>query len=159
METGLHYNYHRYFDPVTGRYLTPDLIGLVGGINLYSYANLNPIILIDPLGLDAKDILPGILKALIGGVKGGAYAFCETGKFIGSNIKPSEHTLNVTIDGATIFVTASAISANIPATITFTIIGGSAKALKSTLYSDTPYSDAISQGIQDAVQAPPAIVL
>ncbi len=23
-ETGLHYNHHRYYDPVTGRYLTPD---------------------------------------------------------------------------------------------------------------------------------------
>jgi RHS repeat-associated protein len=29
-ETGLHYNYHRYYDPTTGRYLTPDPIGLAG---------------------------------------------------------------------------------------------------------------------------------
>jgi RHS repeat-associated protein len=27
-ETGLHYNYHRYFDPSTGRYLTPDPLSL-----------------------------------------------------------------------------------------------------------------------------------
>ncbi len=27
-ETGLHYNRHRYYDPDTGRYLTPDPIGL-----------------------------------------------------------------------------------------------------------------------------------
>ncbi len=51
-ETDLHYNYHRYYDPATGRYLTPDPIGLAGGINLYAYTENNPINLIDPLGLD-----------------------------------------------------------------------------------------------------------
>ena len=51
-ETGLHYNYHRYYDPRTGRYLRPDPIGLDGGLNLYIYANANPINAIDPFGLD-----------------------------------------------------------------------------------------------------------
>jgi RHS repeat-associated protein len=54
-ETGLHYNYHRYYDPSTGRYLTPDPIGLLGGINRFVYAGNNPINAVDPLGLlDAK---------------------------------------------------------------------------------------------------------
>jgi RHS repeat-associated protein len=36
-ETGLHYNRHRYYNPQTGRYLTPDPIGLAGGVNGYLY--------------------------------------------------------------------------------------------------------------------------
>jgi hypothetical protein len=104
-----------------------------------------------------SDILPGIRTAIIEGVKGGTYAVGEAGKFVGRSIKPSKQTLNVTTNGATVLVVASAFYGNIPTTIIFTIIGGSANALKSTLYSDTPCNDAISQGIQSAVQAPPVI--
>ncbi len=50
-ETGLHYNYFRYYNPQTGRYITPDPIGLEGGINLFAYTASNPINLIDPVGL------------------------------------------------------------------------------------------------------------
>jgi RHS repeat-associated protein len=49
-ETGLHYNYHRYYDPVSGRYLSPDPLGLLPAPNPHSYVH-NPSALIDPLGL------------------------------------------------------------------------------------------------------------
>jgi len=50
-ETGLHYNYFRYYNPQTGRYITPDPIGLEGGINLFTYVDSDPVGSIDPEGL------------------------------------------------------------------------------------------------------------
>ena len=55
-ETGWHYNYHRYYDSETGRYVTEDPIGLGGNdVNIYRYVLSNPINFIDPLGLDLFD--------------------------------------------------------------------------------------------------------
>ncbi len=51
-ETGLHYNYFRYYDPKAGRYMIPDPIGLEGGINLFAYTENNPVNKIDRLGLN-----------------------------------------------------------------------------------------------------------
>lgn len=53
-ETGLHYNTLRYYAPESGRFTTPDPIGLKGGLNLYQYAP-NPLSWIDPLGLFGCD--------------------------------------------------------------------------------------------------------
>jgi len=50
-ESGLHYNYYRYYDSSTGGYLTPDPIGQAGGINLYPYVQNDPINRVDPSGL------------------------------------------------------------------------------------------------------------
>lgn len=56
-DTGLHYNRHRYYDPVLGRYLQSDPIGTSGGTNLYAYA-ANPVTHVDLLGLHAKPDKP-----------------------------------------------------------------------------------------------------
>ncbi|MFE1573450.1 RHS repeat-associated core domain-containing protein [Comamonas odontotermitis] len=50
VETGLHYNRFRYYDPEVGRFIHQDPIGLDGGNNLYQYAP-NPLNWLDPLGL------------------------------------------------------------------------------------------------------------
>ncbi|MCH9683100.1 MAG: hypothetical protein K0V04_16825 [Deltaproteobacteria bacterium] len=49
-ESGLLYNQCRYYDPELGRYLSPDPIGLVGGLNDYSYVP-SPMEWVDPDGL------------------------------------------------------------------------------------------------------------
>ncbi|WP_234315682.1 DUF6531 domain-containing protein [Streptomyces albus] len=54
-ESGLHYNYFRYYDPETASFLTPDPLGLVGGYNPHSYVP-NPFRWLDPLGLSLLDV-------------------------------------------------------------------------------------------------------
>ena len=45
---------HRLYSPVLQRFLSPDPLGLEGGLNLYAYAAGNPLAAIDPLGLCAQ---------------------------------------------------------------------------------------------------------
>ncbi|WP_055627938.1 RHS repeat-associated core domain-containing protein [Streptomyces hirsutus] len=51
-ETGLHYNHHRYYEPGTARYLSPDPLGRTPAPNHYAYVK-NPLQWKDPLGLKA----------------------------------------------------------------------------------------------------------
>ncbi|WP_286065332.1 RHS repeat-associated core domain-containing protein [Rodentibacter caecimuris] len=55
-ETGLHYNFLRYYEPMTGRFISQDPIGLSGGDNLYRFEGTvqNQI---DPLGLFVQAIV------------------------------------------------------------------------------------------------------
>lgn len=57
-ETGFHYNNQRYYDPVTGSYLSPDPLGVTPAPNPHRYA-ANPHIGIDPLGLETCMRLSG----------------------------------------------------------------------------------------------------
>ncbi|WP_321532127.1 RHS repeat-associated core domain-containing protein [uncultured Desulfuromonas sp.] len=57
-ETGLHYNYQRFYDPGNGRYTQVDPIGFwAGDVNLYRYVGNNQTNLIDPYGLFWSDYL------------------------------------------------------------------------------------------------------
>ena len=62
-ETGLHYNFFRYYEPECGRFINQDPIGLMGGENLYQFA-LNVQRWIDPKGL-AVFAIPLIAPELI----------------------------------------------------------------------------------------------
>jgi len=94
-ETGLHYNYFRYYDPTTGRYVTPDPIGLEGGINLFGYGLNNPHKYADPDGeqvvgpiiLDPSDIVPDSVPSvadIMKELKRSNQSIQEAGKGIGN---------------------------------------------------------------------------
>src|SRR5439155_26863944 len=54
-ETGLSYNYFRYYDPETARYSSPDPLGLAAAPNHHAYVN-NPHTAADPVGLIPCDV-------------------------------------------------------------------------------------------------------
>ena len=51
IETGLVHNWHRTYDPVTGRYTQPDPLGFVDGPSIYAYAGNSPFMNVDREGL------------------------------------------------------------------------------------------------------------
>jgi len=59
-EIGLFYNRHRYYDPQTGRYISPDPLGIRPDLNQYRYGD-NPITDVDPFGL-APHVATGTLE-------------------------------------------------------------------------------------------------
>jgi RHS repeat-associated protein len=66
-ETGLHYNWHRYYEPGLGRYVTADPIGLLDGVNRYAYVGGNPLMYMDPYGLFGMDDIWGFVYDITDG--------------------------------------------------------------------------------------------
>ena len=62
-ETGLHYNFFRYYEPDAGRFVNQDPIGLKGGENFYQFST-NIQNMIDPWGLNAGSVAKGVLSVI-----------------------------------------------------------------------------------------------
>jgi RHS repeat-associated protein len=86
-ETGLHYNWHRYYDPATGRFLSRDPVR--DEYNHFLYAQNNPLTKFDPDGLRAKVSIPipqsgGLCKVYT------SLDFCECGVKCGGSLGSSK---------------------------------------------------------------------
>ena len=82
-ETELYYLKSRYYDPKTGRFISPDDISYldpetIGGLNLYAYCLNNPIMYVDPTGhapwwswfISGLQVLAGIVLCFVPGTQG-----------------------------------------------------------------------------------------
>ena len=63
-ESGLHYNYYRFYEPKLGRYLRTDPIGVAAGCNLFLYTWNNPANLVDSFGL-ISETSKAVIKAVM----------------------------------------------------------------------------------------------
>jgi RHS repeat-associated protein len=63
-ESGLNYNYFRYYDPETGRYVSSDPVGLAGGYAPHNYVP-NPLVWLDPLGLSLLDVIKNGVRIVV----------------------------------------------------------------------------------------------
>jgi RHS repeat-associated protein len=54
-ETGLNQNVNRDYDPLVGKYVESDPIGLAAGSNTYLYASADPVMMWDQYGLMSDD--------------------------------------------------------------------------------------------------------
>ena len=79
-ETGLHYNFFRYYEPDAGRFVNQDPIGLMGGVNFYQFAP-NTQSWIDPSGNIA--FIPILIAMGVGALSGAA---TDAGMQVASNV-------------------------------------------------------------------------
>jgi len=80
-ETGTHYNYFRDYDPIIGRYIQSDPVGLLAGLTTFGYVSAKPLTLRDPFGL-VKWTGPGFSGG-VGRVRDSAWTCTRSPRSVG----------------------------------------------------------------------------
>jgi RHS repeat-associated protein len=89
LETGLHYNWHRWYDASLGRYTQPDLLGMPDGPSRYAYALNSPLMFVDGDGTIAW-VIAG---ALVGFAIEAAADYLERNCSCGGGSSPTGYAL------------------------------------------------------------------
>ena len=126
--SGLNYNYQRDgYEATTARYIQSDPIGLGGGLGTYSYVSANPLIRIDPLGLQGTTVDAYCARY-------GPVACAE-------------------VMGAGATGAAAGAEMGLGAAATATLLGSASSALEASKASCPPGGEDPCKGIRDQLQA------
>jgi RHS repeat-associated protein len=120
-QSKLYYNHNRYYNPELGRYMEPDPLALEAGLNMFAYADNNPVMNTDPSGL----IIPALVVA--------AEFAVETspiwGRYVARSVYLNAPYIAGFIEGLSP-AAAGSIGASAAAGVTTKVEGGSYKAVK-----------------------------
>ncbi|NRD50335.1 RHS repeat-associated core domain-containing protein [Corallococcus exiguus] len=146
-ESGWHYNHFRYYDPQSGRYVSPDPIGLMGGYNLYAYVP-SPVEWMDPLGLSARH------------PAGGPFAYDGNRDY--SGVGRSSHPTtgdrdNFTVPGGKCLATMSVDGGNTSAFVSGIPDNATMGSQPRSLHGDEPFSGpaSVTMVVRDATSGGP----
>jgi RHS repeat-associated protein len=104
------YSRARFYDPLTGRFLSEDSAGQSGAFSTYSYANNDPIDLVDPLGrwssCPALSPVQNYLKDQVASSVAGA----ATNRALGEPQNLSDRVLSASLNGALTALATTALT-------------------------------------------------
>lgn len=83
-ESGLYYNFYRYYDPDSGQYLIPDPVGIEGGLRYYGYVH-DPVHWVDPMGLGIVNNNPKYFFDPRAGRGSGRFGNFRSGQYVSAN--------------------------------------------------------------------------